>query len=77
MKCGQSGMHVTMLRLSFAYVIFTAPLLPAHLVDNTSNNWLRMTPFTVGLVNCCLLIFSFYLADLAGDYLKNSAFYLR
>ena len=25
----------------------------------------------------CLLIFSFYLADLAGDYLKNSAFYLR
>ena len=21
--------------------------------------------------------FSFYLADLAGDYLKNSAFYLR
>ena len=56
-------MHVTMLRLSFAYAIFTAPLVPAHLVDNTSNNWLRMTPFTVGFVKFCLLIFSFSVND--------------
>ena len=51
-------MHVTMLRLSFAYAIFTAPLVPAHLFDNTSHNWLRMTPFRVGFVKSCL-IFSF------------------
>ena len=51
MKCGQSGMHVTMLRLSFAYAIFTAPLLPAHLVDNTSDNNPWMTPFKVRFVN--------------------------
>ena len=51
MKYGQSGMHVTMLRLSFAYVIFTAPLLPAHLVDNTSDNNPWMTPFKVRFVN--------------------------
>ena len=51
MKYGQSGMHVTMLRLSFAYVIFTAPLLPAHLVDNTSHNNPWMTPFKVRFVN--------------------------
>merc|ERR1719204_779747 len=38
-------MHATMLRLSFAYAIFTAPLVPAHLFDNTSNNSLQMTPF--------------------------------
>ena len=44
-------MHLTMLRLSFAYAVFTAPLLPAHLVDNTSYNRLRMTPFRVGFVN--------------------------
>ena len=47
----QTCMHLTMLRLSFAYAIFTAPLLPAHLVDNTSYNRLRMTPFRVGFVN--------------------------
>ena len=40
-------MHVTMLRLSFAYAIFTAPLMPAHFFDNTSDNSLRMTPFRV------------------------------
>jgi len=38
-------MNATMLRLSFAYAVFTAPLVPAHLFDNTSHNWLRMTPF--------------------------------
>jgi len=42
---GLSCMHVTMLCLSFAYAIFTAPLVPAHLFDNSSHNWLRMTPF--------------------------------
>ena len=41
-------MHVTMLRLSFAYAIFTAPLVPASLFDNTSHNSLRVTPFRVG-----------------------------
>ena len=40
-------MHVTMLRLSFAYASFTAPLVPASLFDNTSNNSLRVTPFRV------------------------------
>ena len=44
-------MHLTMLRLSFAYAVFTAPLVPAHLVDNPSHNRLRMTPFRVGFVN--------------------------
>ena len=44
-------MHVTMLRLSFAYAIFTAPRVPAHLFDNTSDNRLRMTPFRVGFEN--------------------------
>ena len=44
-------MHVTMLRLSFAYAIFTAPLVPAHLFDNTSDNRLKMTPFRVGIEN--------------------------
>ena len=46
-KMPQSCMHATMLRLSFAYAIFTAPLVPAHLFDNTSNNSLQMTPFKV------------------------------
>ena len=50
-KNGQSWMHVTMLRLTFAYAIFTAPLVPAHFVDNTSDNNLWMTPFKVGFVN--------------------------
>ena len=43
----QTCMHLTMLRLSFAYAIFTAPLVPAHFFDNTSDNSLRMTPFRV------------------------------
>ena len=47
----QSCMHVTMLCLTFAYAIFTAPLVPAHLFDNTSDDNLRMTPFKVGFVN--------------------------
>jgi len=50
----QTCMHVTMLRLSFAYAIFTAPLLPAHLFDNTSTNRLRMTPFR------SMILFSWY-----------------
>ena len=43
-----SRMHVTMLLLSFAYAIFTAPLaVPALLFHNTSNNGRQKTPFRV------------------------------
>ena len=50
----QSCMHVTMLCLTFAYAIFTAPLVPAHLFDNASDDNLRMTPFKVGFLNTIL-----------------------
>ena len=41
-------MHVTILLLSFAYAIFTAPLLyPTYLSNNTSNNRLQITTFKV------------------------------
>merc|ERR1712156_196209 len=55
----KSCMHATMLRLSFAYAIFTAPLVPAHLFDNTSNNSLQMTPFkSMALYSWCSWMFA-------------------
>ena len=54
-------MHVTILLLSLAYAIFTAPLLyPTYLSNNTPNNRLQITTFKVVRSKTFIIFYHFF-----------------